>query len=157
MDHLELGPIRPDEHDALFEVFRAVVDGLEGYPQAPPLTPEVFDATWVRPVTVVVAARVEGDFAGAYYLKPNQPGRAAHIANAGYVVDRRFRGRGVGRALVLDSIERAPRHGFDAIQFNLVFESNPARRLYEELGWREIGRVPQAVDGEDAVIYWRSV
>ena len=41
-------------------------------------------------------------------------------------------------------------YGFDAIQFNLVFESNPARRLYEELGWREIGRVPQAVDGEDA-------
>ena len=55
--------------------------------------------------------------------------------------------------LVLDSIERAPRHGFDAIQFNLVFASNPARRLYEELGWREIGRVPEAVDGEDAVIY----
>jgi len=154
---LEIGPISPDELDALFALFDQIVDGLEGYPQAPPLTREVFDATWVRPVTVVVAARVAGQFAGAYYLKPNQPGRAAHIANAGYVVDRGFRGRGVGRALVVDSIERAPRHGFDAIQFNLVFESNPARRLYEELGWIEIGRVPRAVDGEDAVIYWRAV
>jgi len=122
-----------------------------------PATSEVFDATWVRPVSVVVAARVGGAFAGAYYLKPNQPGRAAHIANAGYLVDRRFRGRGIGRALVLDSIERAPAYGFDAIQFNLVFESNPARRLYEELGWLEIGRVPRAVDGEDALIYWRAV
>jgi GNAT superfamily N-acetyltransferase len=154
---LAVGPIRPDELDGLFRLFRQIVDDLEGYPHAPPLTSEVFDATWVRPVTVVVAARVDGEFAGAYYLKPNQPGRAAHIANAGYIVDRRFRGRGVGRALVTDSIERAPGHGFDAIQFNLVFESNPARRLYEELGWLEIGRVPRAVDGEDAVIYWRAV
>ena len=67
------------------------------------------------------------------------------------------RGLGVGRLLVEDSIARAPLAGFDAIQFNLVFASNPARALYESLGWREIGRIPEAVDGEDAVIYWRSL
>jgi hypothetical protein len=58
---------------------------------------------------------------------------------------------------VEDSIERAPTVGFDAIQFNLVFESNPARTLYEELGWEQIGRVPDAVEGEAAIIYWRRV
>jgi len=47
--------------------------------------------------------------------------------------------------------------GFDAVQFNLVFASNPARSLYERLGWVEIGRIPEAVDGEDALIYWRRV
>lgn len=153
----DIGPIREDEVDALFALFDRIVEDLEGYPQAPPLTREVFDATWVQPVSVVVAARVGGALAGAYYLKPNQPGRAAHIANAGYLVDRAFRGHGIGRALVEDSIERAPHHGFDAIQFNLVFASNPARKLYEELGWTEVGRIPKAVDGEDAYIYWREV
>ena len=59
--------------------------------------------------------------------------------------------------VVEDSIVRAPAAGFDAIMFNLVFESNPARPLYERLGWREIGRVPRAVDDEPAVIYWRDV
>ena len=59
--------------------------------------------------------------------------------------------------MVEDSIVRAPRLGFDAIQFNLVFASNPARALYEELGWSEIGRVPEAVGSEDAVIYWRNL
>ena len=49
----------------------------------------------------------------------------------------------------------ARRLGFDALQFNLVFASNPARRLYERLGFEMIGRIPEAVDGEDAVIYWR--
>jgi len=153
-----IGPIRDDEVGALFELFSRIVAALEGYPHAPPLTRAAFDATWVDPVTVVVAARSErGELAGAYYLKPNSPGRAAHIANAGYLVDAPWRGQGIGRRLVEDSIERAPTVGFDAIQFNLVFESNPARRLYEELGWAQIGRVPRAVDGEDAIIYWREV
>ena len=153
----DISPIRDDELDALYVLFERIVEDLDGWPQAPPLTRAVFENTWIHPVTVVVAARVEGELAGAYLLKPNHPGRAAHIANAGYAVDRRFRGRGVGRALVLDSITRASEAGFDAIQFNLVFESNPARKLYEELGWVEIGRLPEAVEGEDALLYWRAV
>jgi hypothetical protein len=41
--------------------------------------------------------------------------------------------------------------------FNLVFESNPARALYEQLGWVAIGRIPRGVNDEPAVIYWRDV
>jgi len=154
---LTLGLLQPDEHDVLYELFRQIVEAGEGFPHEPPLTLEAFNAAWTGPTSTVVAARMEGDLAGAYYLKPNFPGRAAHIANAGYIVSEAHRGRGVGRAMVKDSIQRAPLLGFDAIQFNLVFESNPARALYEELGWREIGRVPNAVGGEEAVIYWRGI
>jgi GNAT superfamily N-acetyltransferase len=152
-----LAPLVEADAEALFILFGEVVGSGDGYPQAPPLTRGMFDTTWVTSVTLAVVARVEGAVVGAYYLKPNFPGRAAHIANAGYVVDRAHRRRGIGRLLVEDSIWRAPLLGFDAVQFNLVFVSNPARSLYEDLGWREIGRVPEAVEGEDAVIYWRSV
>ena len=157
MERVSLGPIRAGEELELFELFARIVAAKEGYPQAPPLTRDTFDETWLHHATVVVVARADGGVAGAYYLKPNQPGRAAHIANAGYVVDRPYRSKGIGRLLVEDSITRAPMVGFDAIQFNLVFESNPARKLYEELGWEQIGRVPDAVDGEAAIIYWRRV
>jgi GNAT superfamily N-acetyltransferase len=156
-EDVDLRPIRAGEEVELFEVFGRIVGAKEGYPHAPPLTRDAFDDTWVAHVSVVVVARCDGVLAGAYYLKPNQPGRAAHIANAGYVVDRPYRGRRIGRLLVEDSITRAPQFGFDAIQFNLVFASNPARALYEELGWQKIGQVPRAVEGEDAVIYWRAV
>jgi GNAT superfamily N-acetyltransferase len=156
-DTVVIGPLAVADHDALFELFADVVASGDGYPQAPPLTRGMFEATWVAPVTLAVVARLDGAVVGAYYLKPNFPGRAAHIANAGYVVDSAHRRRGVGRILVEDSLWRAPLLGFDAIQFNLVFASNPARSLYEELGWQEIGRLPGAVDGEDAVIYWRRV
>ena len=94
---------------------------------------------------------------GAYYLKPNFVGRAAHIANAGYFVLAPYRGTGVGRTLVEHSMLEARRLGYDALQFNLVFDSNPVRSLYERLGFTEVGRIPKAVDGEDALIYWRSL
>jgi GNAT superfamily N-acetyltransferase len=141
----------------LFELFARVVADGEGYPHLPPLTRADFEDTWVRPVSAVVGARAEGTLAGAYYLKPNFPGRGAHIANAGYVVSRPHRGRGIGRLLVEDSVRRAPTLGFDAIQFNLVFADNPACRLYEGLGWTEIGRIPRAIGTTDALIYWRAV
>jgi GNAT superfamily N-acetyltransferase len=144
------------DRDQLWAIFDHVVESGEGFPHAPPLDEAQFAASWVDPPVVVVAVEAERVH-GAYYLKPNFPGRAGHIANAGYVVARSSRGRGVGRTLVEDSIVRAPVAGFDAIQFNLVFESNPARALYEELGWHEIGRVPRAVDGEPAIVYWRDV
>ena len=156
-ESIDIDVLAADDADDLFEIFAAVVAAGEGYPQLPPLSRDAFEGVWVRGVTTVIAARVDARLAGAYYLKPNFPGRSAHIANAGYVVDARYRGRGIGRRLVEDSIARAPALGFDAIQFNLVYASNPARALYEELGWREIGRIPSAAENDDAVIYWRAV
>jgi ribosomal protein S18 acetylase RimI-like enzyme len=103
----------------------------------------------------VAVARLEGQLAGSYYLKPNFAGRAAHIANGGYFVVPGLRGRGIGEALLRHSFEVAIRLGFDALQFNLVLESNPARRLYERLGFETVGRIPEAVDGEAAIVYWR--
>jgi GNAT superfamily N-acetyltransferase len=156
-DVVVLGPLEDKDTPTLFVLFSDVVATGDGYPHSPPLTRHDFESTWVTPVSIVVAAKLEGRLVGAYYLKPNFVGKAAHIANAGYLVASEVRGRGIGRALVEDSAWRAPLVGFDAIQFNLVFESNPARSLYEELGWRETGRVPDAVDGEDAIVYWRRV
>jgi GNAT superfamily N-acetyltransferase len=154
---VELGPIAGHEHDQLFPIFADVVAAGEGYPHAPPLTRSAYNQTFVEPVTIVVVARLEGAVAGAYYLKPNFLGRAAHIANAGYLVAARCRSKGIGRLLVTDSIARAPSVGFDAIQFNLVFSSNPARAMYRDLGFQEVGVVPEAIDGEHAIIYHRFV
>ena len=106
---------------------------------------------------MVAVAKFGGYLIGAYYIKPNFVGRAAHIANAGYFVLAPYRGTGVGRTMVEHSLVEARRLGFDAMQFNLVFESNPARAMYWRLGFTEVGRIPRAVEGEDALIYWRSL
>lgn len=146
----------PGDHDELYQAFARLVAAGEGYPQAPgPIAVAEFDDYWLEHKSLVAVARLGADLAGSYYLKPNFPGRAAHIANAGYFVVAAVRGRGIGEALVRHSFDEARRLGFDALQFNLVFESNPARRLYERLGFEAVGRIPEAIDGEAAIVYWR--
>lgn len=156
-DEFVIRPLADADHDDLFAAFSLIVDAGEGFPQAPPLGRPQFDQYWIEHTSAVYVATTAATLAGAYYLKPNFVGRAAHIANAGYFVARPFRGRGLGRRMLEDSFDRAGDLGFDALMFNLVFESNPARRLYEQVGFQAVGRVPAAVDGEDAVIYWRRV
>ena len=146
-----------DDYDELFTAFARIVGAGEGFPQLPPVTREDFDEYWIRHSAAVSVARFGGYLIGASYIKPNFEGRAAHIANAGYFVLAPYRGTGVGRSLVQYSLREARRLGFDAMMFNLVFESNPARAMYHQLGFEELGRIPSAVDGEDAVIYWRSL
>ncbi len=155
---IELSEAKAGDHAELFEAFAAVVAAGEGYPQPiGPLSYPDFSDYWLEHKSYVAVARLSPGrpLVGSYYLKPNFPGRAAHIANAGYLVVAGLRGQGIGQVLVEHSMAQARSLGFDAMQFNLVFASNPARRLYERLGFRVIGRVPEAVDGEDALIYWR--
>jgi GNAT superfamily N-acetyltransferase len=146
-----------DDHDELFRGFSRIVGAREGFPQVPPLTWEEFNDYWIAHSSAVLVARFEGSLIGAYYLKPNFVGRAAHIANAGYFVLTAYRNTGVGRALVEHSLREARHLGFDAMMFNLVFESNSARSMYRRMGFEEIGRIPGAIEGEDAVMYWRSL
>ncbi len=146
-----------DDYDELFVAFSRIVAAREGFPHAPPLTRRDFDDYWIDHTSAVSVARFDGYLVGAYYIKPNFVGRAAHIANAGYFVLASYRSSGVGRTMVEHSLNEARRLGFDAMQFNLVFESNPARGMYRKMGFEEVGRIPEAVDGEDALIYWRSL
>jgi len=155
--NVDLSPIVAAGHLELYGLFADALARGDGFPHLPPLTWAVFEEVWVGPASIVVGAQSGGRLLGAYYLKPNFPGLGSHIANAGYLVSRLHRGRGIGRRLVEDSIARAPSLGFDAIQFNFVFADNPARSLYEDLGFQVIGRIPGALVDGDAIIYWRAV
>jgi GNAT superfamily N-acetyltransferase len=145
------------DYDDLYEAFTRIANAGEGFPQKGPVGRDDFNDYWIEHSSGVYVAKFGGFLIGASYIKPNFVGRAAHIANAGYFVLAPYRGTGAGRALVEHSLAEAKRLGFDAMLFNLVFESNPARTMYDKLGFVEIGRIPDAVEGEDALIYWRSL
>ena len=100
-----------------------------------------------------------GRVVGLYILHPNNVGRCAHTANTSYAVDASCRGRGIGRALVQDSLDQLAPCGFRGLQFNAVVASNAAAiRLYESMGFARIGVIPGGfLNGEgvyeDMIIY----
>jgi GNAT superfamily N-acetyltransferase len=145
------------DEPTLRDLFNQTVAETGGYPHEPPVGAAEFAEYWIRGNALVVVGEHDEEAACSYFLKANHPGRAAHIANAGYLVAPKMQGRGLGRRPVEHSIMCAREHGFRSIQFNLVFASNPARPMYEDLGFRVVGRLPAAVDGEDALIYWRDL
>lgn len=107
------------------------VDGVIGY--------------WLGPDTETFVACIDGRVAGTYAIKPNQADRGAHVANAGYMVGRDFRGRGLGRTLAEHSIAHARARGYRAIQFNFVVATNAAAvHLWERLGFEIVGTLPGA-------------
>ena len=80
---------------------------------------------------------------GLYILHPNNVGRCGHIANASYAVSSEARGKGIGHALVEDSLAQGRAAGFRVFQFNAVVATNVgARHLYEKLGFTQLGTIP---------------
>jgi ribosomal protein S18 acetylase RimI-like enzyme len=91
------------------------------------------------------AARIgDGPVVGVYYLKPNQQGGGAHVANAGFMVDPAARGRGVARTMATHALETARAQGFEAMQFNCVVSTNAvAVALWHKMGFATIGTIPR--------------
>ena len=123
-----------------------------------------FSAAFFAPEShVYICKSQEGVVIAGFFLKSNFPGRAKHIANAGYMVRQAARGKGLGRLLCEASLTLAKQHGFQAIQFNVVFSENlPAVALYKRLGFGIIGTIPKAIrnpDGnyQDGYIMYRSL
>lgn len=148
-------PYKDADLPALFDMYAEVVKEGGAVP-ADGASLDVFMEGWIRNRSVYVAW--QGDqLAGSYFVRSNFPAFAAHIAQAGYTVSSRVRRQGIGRFMVEDSLRQARRLGYTAMMFNLVLERNPSRVLYESLGFQVIGRIPDAKEGEEGMIYWRAL
>lgn len=153
--------------EPLRQLYRVIVGEGTSYPHDRMPEQDEFMEYWFRSKTTVVAYaqdRAPGsEMLGAFYLKPNWPGRARQVANAGFIVAPVWRNRGLGWLLGATMLRYAKELGYRSVIFNLVFSENlPARHLWAKLGFAELGSLPGAVrknDGtyQDAVIMWRSL
>ena len=164
---IELVLAKTEDLPALATLYDRIVAEGTSYPHQRPLSQNEFQDYWVRGKSTVVAyerpRKTDTELLGAFYLKPNWPGRAKHVANAGFIVAPEWRNRGLGWLLGAVMLDYAKSLGYRSVLFNLVFsENHVARRLWEKLGFRVIGTIPGAVrrnDGtyQDALIMFRSL
>lgn len=135
-----------DDWAAIFPFFSAIVAAGETYAYPDGLSSEAARRLWSDGAHVVIA-EIDGRVVGSARMGSNRPGRGGHVATASFMVDESARGAGVGRSLGEYLIGWATEQGFRAIQFNAVVETNRgAVHLWQALGFRIVGTVPEAFD-----------
>ena len=155
---VELDYMHPSESEQVRKLLNTIVIEGKSYPQKQALTELDFDAYWLSGHSFVVKAIIPSDqsqpqeILAAFYIKPNFSGRCSHICNAGFIVQPQMRGQGIGRLMGETMLLIAARLGYQAVMFNLVFETNiPSIKLWESLKFQTIGRIPAAVELDDGL------
>jgi L-amino acid N-acyltransferase YncA len=143
---MEIRDARPEDWPAVWAFAAPIVASGEHFVWEADTPEERLRAYWIEkeaPASALVAV-VDGRVAGIAEIHPNQPGRGAHIANAGFMVDPAVRGKGLGRALGEAALARAKADGFTAMQFNAVVATNTrAVDLWHTLGFRTLAVLPE--------------
>ena len=133
----------PTDEEGIWEIFEPIIHQGETYAYEVAEMDDLSFLWFDSSMHTYVA--IEGKrIIGTYILKPNQPGRGSHVANASYLVRDAVQGKGIGDALCKHSIQLARELGYEGIQFNLVVSSNNrAVRLWERNGFEVIGTIPK--------------
>jgi ribosomal protein S18 acetylase RimI-like enzyme len=135
----------PADAAAIWAILEPTLRAGETYTLPQEMTREAALAWWHAPAHEVFVADENGALVGTYFLRANQQGRGAHVANCGYITAPHASGRGVARAMCAHSLERARARGFRAMQFNFVVSTNArAVRLWQDFGFEIVGRLPSA-------------
>lgn len=93
--------------NGMISVWNEVVRDGVAFPQTEELDFESGKKFFAEQTCCPVATDENGEILGMYILHPNNVGRCGHICNASYAVASSARGKGVGRKLVSDCLERA--------------------------------------------------
>lgn len=135
------------DHDAIWRVIEPAIRAGETYPLPRDMLRDDAFAYWCAPQHDVFVAEEGREVVGSYYLRANNRGGGAHVANCGYIVAPDATGQGVARAMCAHSLDRARERGFRAMQFNFVISSNErAVRLWQSCGFEIVGCLPGAFD-----------
>ena len=124
-------------------IWNEIVEEGIAFPQDEPLTSETAKE-FFSAQSYTGVCEDNDEILGLYILHPNNVGRCGHICNASYAVKSTCRGKGLGRKLVINCLEKAKELGFGILQFNAVVKTNySARHLYESLGFTPLGTIPK--------------
>lgn len=135
---------RTNDDDAIWAILEPTFRAGETYPIPRDIGRADALGYWRSPGHSVFVAEQNG-VVGTYFLRANNRGGGAHVANCGYMVAPDARGRGVARAMCMHSLDEAKARGFRAMQFNFVVASNTsAVALWQSCGFTVAGTLPDA-------------
>jgi len=141
----DIRPAVPGDRAAIWAVLEPVIRAGDTFALPRDMAPGDALAYWLAPGNDGFVAEDAGEIVGSYFLRANQRGGGAHVANCGYVTAVHARGRGIARAMCIHSLDHARARGFRAMQYNIVVSTNErAVRLWQAMGFAIVGRLPGA-------------
>jgi ribosomal protein S18 acetylase RimI-like enzyme len=155
--------VKVEDADAIWRILEPMVRAGATYTLPREMSKDEALGYWMGADHEVFVAEEDGEIVGTYFLKANQKGGGAHVANCGYVTAAAAKGRGFGRMMCEHSMERARARAFRAMQFNFVVATNEnAVRLWQSCGFAIVGRLPDAffhprLGYVDALVMYRAL
>jgi GNAT superfamily N-acetyltransferase len=152
-----------EDREAVWQLLQPVVRAGEEFALPRDMTQADGLAYWFAPAHEVFVAHDNGAILGSYFIQANQAGGGDHVANCGYMTLPAARGKGIARAMLEHSLQRARERGFQAMQFNFVVSSNErAARTWAAYGFEIVGRLPGAfrhpqLGKVDALVMYRAL
>lgn len=135
------------QHDdtAIWQVIEPIIRAGETYTLPRDMTRAEALSYWMSPEHETFVVEDDGEILGTYYMRANQRGGGAHVANCGYMTAPHAFGRGIARTMCAHSLGHAKDRGFRAMQFNFVVSTNEgAVRLWQRFRFDIVGRLPEA-------------
>ncbi|MDJ0624758.1 MAG: GNAT family N-acetyltransferase [Candidatus Caenarcaniphilales bacterium] len=145
MENFEIKLSTEKQFDEIWHIFHDVVQEADTYPYPPDIKKEEAKKLWYTADSQVYIAYIKGTPVATRYIRPNKVGLGSHIANTGVMIDKNYRGHGLGRKMMEFAIDEAKNLGYKAIQLNLVVSTNIASiTICKTTGFEIIGKIPNA-------------
>jgi L-amino acid N-acyltransferase YncA len=129
-------PASVDDARATAELFATVAEERDAIATEPPVDVEERTALFARTAAGTVVAVADGRVIGMLHVDVSRHG----FGEFGMLVDRDWRGRGAGSALVQATLEWARDHGLHKLCLEVFAHNSAAIALYRKYGFMEEGR-----------------
>jgi L-amino acid N-acyltransferase YncA len=134
--HFTIRPAEAGDARAMAELFATVAAERTGIATEPPVDIDQRAAQFARTADGSVVAVADGQVVGMLHIEVSRHG----FGEFGMLVDRDWRGRGVGSALVQAAISRARSQGLHKLCLEVFVHNTAAIALYRKYGFVEEGR-----------------
>lgn len=94
---------------------------------------------------LLILAFVDGEYAGnCSFERKSGSRRVGHRVGIGIALYQRYTGFGLGRVMLNVLLREIKNNGFSQAELTVVGDNKRAYHLYESLGFKECGRIPNA-------------
>ena len=128
-------PAQAGDARSMAELFAAVAAERTGIATEPPVVIDERAAQFARTAAGSVVAKAGGQVVGMLHVEASRHG----FGEIGMLVDREWRGRGVGSALLQAAISRARGQGLHKLCLEVFAHNTAAIALYRKSGFAEEG------------------